>query len=150
MDKPTIGAEKVDVSSSAERGKQCIMRGLNAGKPCHKKVLIAIILEVLESDGAGENDTHISTCEMGIQADFSDDEGDIDSYSSEGDLVIDENDGMQTSTDSKVRSTSSQHSMPTEGEATQTARKAIELKYIYGEDLSKSDIERREFSVYIT
>lgn len=95
-----------------------------------------------ESEGARENGVHISTSEMGIQADFSDEESDLESFSSEGELVIAENEGRKDSSDSKVQDTGSKHSKSTQGEGTKTARKAIELKYIYGDDLSKNDIER--------
>jgi hypothetical protein len=85
---------------------------------------------------------------MGIQADFSDEESDLESFSSEGELVIAENEGRKDSSDSKVQDTGSKHSKSTQGEGTKTARKAIELKYIYGDDLSKNDIERRKFWVF--
>ena len=111
------------------------------------EILIPIV-ERLEFDGLQQNDTHISTSEMGIQADFSDEESDIDSYSSEGDLTIAAYEDRQNSTNSKVQDTGSQHSKSAEIEATKTARKAIELKYIYGDDLSKNDIERRKFSIF--
>lgn len=150
MDKPTVETEKIDVSTSTERGKPFINKWLKYSEAMHANAKILIlILEPLESDGIEQNDTHISTSEMGIQADFSDEDSDIDSYSSEGELMIAASEDRQNSTSSKVQNIGSQHSKSLEGEATNTARKAIELKYIYGDDLSKNDIERRKFSMFL-
>ena len=85
---------------------------------------------------------------MGIQADFSDEDSDFESFSSEGDLVItDINEGRHDSNCSKILQSmgSMNHSKSCEGEGTRITRKPIELKYIYGDDLSKNDIERRKF-----
>ena len=80
---------------------------------------------------------------MGIQADFTD-ESDLESYSSEGDLVIADDSGDH---DPKVQNIGCENSKSPiiKGEGSKTTRKAIELKYIYGDDLSKNDLERRKF-----
>ena len=96
--------------------------------------------KLLEREGNRERDGHISTSEIGIQADFSED-SDLECYSSEGDLLI-----AAEGEDRLNASCIPAHSKFSDGSlavGTKTARKAIELKYIYGDDLSKNDIERR-------
>ncbi|XP_028391540.1 zinc finger protein 124-like [Dendronephthya gigantea] len=92
-----------------------------------------------EPEGIRDRGTWISTSEVGIQADFSE-ESDLECYLSEGDLLT-------TAEDKKRLNASSipAHSQSASGPLAvgiRTARKAIELKYIYGDDLSKNDIER--------
>ena len=86
---------------------------------------------------------------MGIQADFSDEESDFDSlYSSDGELVIADKKDRQDSSNVVCSSMISGHSKSALADTTKTVRKPIELKYIYGDDLSKSDIERRKFRTF--
>lgn len=91
---------------------------------------------------------------MGIQADFSDEETDSEYCSSGDDLVIAEKEVRHDSPESKARTKvqdAGEYLNSTESVTSRTSavnRKAIELKYIYGDDLSKNEIERRKFSTY--
>jgi hypothetical protein len=147
MEKSEDGPENHDASSSTctEQGKPFMCRKPNLllltkrsnWTNFHSRTL----LECHVAEGNG-----VRTSEMGIQADFTDEDSDLDSFTSEGDLVItDINEGTYDPSCSKrTQNVTENHSKSSKGEVAKNTRKAIELKYIYGDDLSKNDIERRK------